>query len=231
VQTPDFNNDPIRNFYGAHGVLQHMTTKAVFISVLIFVLVTTVGGQESTVASRSANTRYFPAGVFDIDRTTSRETWYSNTLRALHEPSIFALRDDKSLQVYRFLWLPSFQLPISVRLTVNRGGSGSIVARSVDTHTGLVGKVPSDTGRLNLDKNVVVEKAEVDVVLRELEAFSFWSMPTEERQFGLDGSQWILEGVRQGEYQVVDRWSPEQGAYSAVCKHLIRLAGVETKLY
>jgi len=126
--------------------------------------------------------------------------------------------------------LPSFQLPISVRLTVNRDGSGSIVARSVDTHTGIIGKVPSDTGRHVVDKNIVVAKVDVDALLLELQAFSFWSMPTEERQLGLDGSQWILEGVRRGEYHVVDRWSPQEGAYSDVCKHLIQLAGVETKL-
>lgn len=204
-----------------------MRTKALLISVWIFVLVTTVAGQESTLASRSASARYFPAGSFDIDRGT----WYSNTLRALHEPSIFALRDDKSLQVYRFLWLPAFHLPISVRLTVNGDGSGSIVARSVDTHTGLIGKIPSDTGKLILDKNVFVEKEKVEVVLRELQTLSFWSMPTEVRQSGMDGSQWILEGLRQGEYHVVDRWSPQQGTYSDVCKHLIRLMGVETKLY
>jgi hypothetical protein len=27
----------------------------------------------------------------------------------------------------------------------------------------------------------------------------------------LDGAQWILEGVKNGKYQVTDRWSPEVG--------------------
>ena len=63
---------------------------------LIVVLVTSVSAQESQTSSRSANTQYFPAGVFEIDRVTSRGAWYSHTLRALQEPSIFAVRTDKS---------------------------------------------------------------------------------------------------------------------------------------
>jgi hypothetical protein len=208
-----------------------MTIKGVVLLVFIFVLVPFVGGRESNMASRSSSTQYFPTGAFDIDRVNSgRATWYANTLVALDEPSLFASRDDKSLQVYRFLWLPSFQLPISVRLTVNPDGTGLIVARSVDTHTGVLGKIASDTGRLVVDKNVVVEKAQVDVFLRELQAFSFWTMPTEIRQSGMDGAQYILEGVRRGEYHVVDRWSPQASTYLGVCKHLIRLAGIGPKL-
>jgi len=184
-------------------------------------------GIVASPASPLANSQYFPAGVFDADIST----WYSTTLHALHEPSIFALRDEESLQVYRFLWLPSFHLPISVRLTVNPDGSGSIVARSVDRHAGLINRVQSDTDKLIFDKKVVVGKADVDIVLQEIQRLAFWSMPTEREHGGMDGSQWILEGVRHGVYHVVDRWSPKESPYSELCKHLLRLAGVETKLY
>ena len=47
---------------------------------------------------------------------------------------------------------------------------------------------------------------------------------------GLDGSQWILEGVRGGEYHVVDRWSPKDNSYSQLCKYLLRLGKVEAAL-
>ena len=33
----------------------------------------------------------------------------------------------------------------------------------------------------------------------------------DEKEVHLDGAQWILEGVRNGKYHVVDRWSPEKG--------------------
>ena len=28
---------------------------------------------------------------------------------------------------------------------------------------------------------------------------------------GTDGSQWIIEGVKKGQYHVVDRWMPKDG--------------------
>jgi hypothetical protein len=166
-------------------------------------------------------------------------------LSALEEPPLFGLRDNRSLQVYRFLWLPSFHRPISVRLTINADGSGSIVARSVDRHTGSLGKVPSDTGKLILDTTSDVDKAQVQDVLEQLQRLAFWAMPTEEAQaasittdhgytfesVGIDGSQWILEGVRGGEYHVVDRWSPKDNSYSQLCKLLLRLGNVEAALY
>jgi hypothetical protein len=194
------------------------------------------------------SSRYFPSGVFDTSTHTSRGTWYAGTLSALEEPPLFVLRDNRSLQVYRFLWLPSFHRPISVRLTINADGSGSIVARSVDRHTGSLGKVPSDTGKLILDTKSGVDKAQVQDVLGQFQRLGFWAMPTEEAQaapqastttdhgytfesVGLDGSQWILEGVRDGEYHVVDRWSPKDNSYSQLCKHLLRLGNVDAALY
>jgi len=151
------------------------------------------------------------------------DKWYSGTLSALQEPSLFALRNDKSIEVYRFLWLPSFHRPISVRLTINLDGTGSIVTRSVDSHAGLLTKPASDTGKLVQDATTVIDRVEVGEILGWLQRLAFRSMPTEEEQAALqgsgsasggrmvpvyhvDGSQWILEGLRGGEYHVVDRW-------------------------
>jgi hypothetical protein len=190
------------------------------------------------------SSQYFPPGVFDTSPHSSSDTWYAYTLNALEEPPLFPLRSNGSVQVYRFLWLPSFQRPISVRLTINSDGSGSIVARSVDLHTGLLQKVPSDTAKLILDTTRDVDKAQVQDVLGQLQRFAFWEMPTEEAQAApqvphgtivrlpeLDGSRWILEGIRGGEYHVVDRWSPKENSYSQICKYLLGLGRVEAALY
>ena len=193
------------------------------------------------------SSQYFPFGVFDTSTHSSKDTWYAYTLSLLEEPPLFALRDNKSLQVYRFLWLPSFHRPISVRLTVNPDGSGSIVTRSVDSHTGMLTKVVSDTGKLVLDITSEVDRAQVQDVLEQLQRLAFWTMPTEEAQAAsqtsgttshgphiaieVDGSQWILEGFRDGKYHVVDRWSPKENSYSQFCKHLLHLGKVEATLY
>lgn len=42
-----------------------------------------------------------------------------------------------------------------------------------------------------------------------------------------DGDQWIVEGVRGGRYHVVDRWSPEPGAYRDLALLLQALGGVK----
>lgn len=192
--------------------------------------------------------QYFPSGVFDIQRPSARDNWYACTLRELNEPSLFALRNDKSAQVYRFLWIPSFHRPISVRLTINIDGTGSVVTRSVDSHAGLLTKPASDMGKLIQDTATVIDQEQVKDVVEQLQRLSFWSMPTEKEQLTrprsksgsgstvllpihLDGSQWILEGLRGGEYHVVDRWSPRDDSYSELCKHLLHLGKVETALY
>lgn len=220
--------------------------------VLVCVLFGTILGQSQIVdRSPTPNTQYFPSGVFDKSVKSLNGfnyRWYSGTLSALQEPSLFALRDDKSTQVYRFLWLPSFHLPISVRLTVNTDGSGSIVTRSVDSHAGLLTKPASDTGKLIRDTTIVIDKAQTQAVLDKLQRAAFWSMPTEEEQqqpqasgpsaggrtfvrLEADGSRWIVEGVRGGEYHVVDRWSPDDSSYSQLCKYLFQLGKVEATLY
>ena len=47
------------------------------------------------------------------------------------------------------------------------------------------------------------------------ESANFWNLPTlpdaDENALELDGAQWIIEGVRNGTYHIVDRWSPEAG--------------------
>ena len=38
----------------------------------------------------------------------------------------------------------------------------------------------------------------------------FWNLPSEIDYSGLDGSEWILEGVKDGTYHAVERWVPLQ---------------------
>jgi hypothetical protein len=107
------------------------------------------------------------------------DRWYSGTLSALQEPSLLALRNDKSIQAYRFLWLPSVHRPISVRLTINADGTGAVVTRSVDSHAGLLTKPASDTGKLIQDATSIVDEMQVKEALAQLQRLTFWSMPTE----------------------------------------------------
>jgi hypothetical protein len=210
---------------------------------LLWVLGGSVLSAQTIKSSPIPNLQYFPSGVFTEG---FNDRWYSSTLNALQEPSLLALRNDKSIQVYRFLWLPSFHRPISVRLTINADSTGTIVTRSVDSHAGLLTKPTSDTGKLIQDATGIINEMQAKEALAQLERLAFWSMPTEEEQaipqsdsagrpmlrvVGTDGARWILEGLRSGEYHVVDRWSPHDEAYSQLCKYLFRLGKVEATLY
>lgn len=212
-------------------------------ALLLWVLAGTVLSAQTIKSSPIPNPQYFPSGVFT---QSFNDRWYSSTLNALQEPSLFALRNDQSIQVYRFLWLPSFHRPISVRLTIKADGTGSIVTRSVDSHAGLLTKPKSDTGKLIQDTTSVIDEEQVKEVLVQVQRLTFWSMPTEEEQavpqsesagrtmvrvVGTDGARWILEGLRGREYHVVDRWSPHDDAYSQLCKCLLRLGKIEATLY
>ena len=52
-------------------------------------------------------------------------------------------------------------------------------------------------------------------------------MPTDFGDMGRDGSQWVLEGVRDNRYHIVDRWSPENSEYREACTYLLKLSGMD----
>lgn len=211
------------------------------------------------------NRQYFPAGVFDSSpvRDNSTADWYAHTLASLAETSLFDLRNrnrsdkdkdnDKAIQAYRFLWLPSLHRPISVRLTINSDGTGTVVTRTIDLHSGStvkkgVTKLVNESGEPILDMPNPATKAEVQEVLKQLQSLGFWSLKTEAvasadedaqgrhyTHLATDGARWLLEGVKNSDYHVVDRWSPEYPGnnvpanqeYAKLCRYLLRLGKVD----
>ena len=154
-----------------------------------------------------AQDSYFPSGALsDYDRGDSaRARWYSEQLKALDEPSLLAEAKNTSTQSYRFLWLRSFHNPIAVRLDVMADGTGRI---TVKVANGAGGYKP---GKLikNTSRSMAQEKT--DKFLEQIKEAGFWKIPSYEKTFGFDGAQWIIEGVKDGKYHVVDRWTPSKG--------------------
>ncbi len=59
------------------------------------------------------------------------------------------------------------------------------------------------------------------------EGLGFWILPTSNQSTpGLDGAQWILEGVNVGKYHVVNRWSPKDGQSRQLMLDLVALSGI-----
>ena len=80
-----------------------------------------------------------------------------------------------------------------------------------------------DPGKLIQDDVATLTKERTDWFLQVIEANSFWKLPSrDETRMGCDGAQWIVEGVKDGNYHIVDRWSPERGEVRAIGVALIK---------
>ena len=163
---------------------------------------------------------YFPPGTLGETPQSShfREQWYSDQLHALKEPSLWELSKTQSTETYRFLWLRSFHQPISVRLDISHHGTGVLTTKAA---SGRGGYKP---GNLTTNKTRALTKEQTIWFLDRIEEQGFWSLPAYAKphkevgpngestvEVNLDGAQWILEGIKDGQYHVADRWSPGNG--------------------
>jgi hypothetical protein len=154
--------------------------------------------------------KYFPPNSLDESPESSqfRERWYSKQLSGLHEPSLWETsKATEQVQVYRFLYLRTFDRPIVVRVDVNKDGKGLLTTRIGSWRGGI------EPGHLIVNKSRKMSVEETSSFVDRIEELGFWQLPTYEKSdvIGVDGAQWILEGVKGGKYLVVDRWSPDRG--------------------
>jgi hypothetical protein len=171
--------------------------------------------------NQTPNVRYFPEGVFDEDKKLSafREERYSEKLSALEEPSLFEA--SKTIETYRFVWLRTFHHPVSVRLNIVGDGSGALTTKMTG---GAGGYHP---GKLILSEETKLTKEQVDAFLTQLDKAEFWKLPTNDKELGLDGAQWIIEGNKKGNYHIVDRWSPTDGPVHVLGLYMIQAGKVK----
>jgi hypothetical protein len=163
--------------------------------------------------------------VFDASRKNNDFVveWYSKPLKAMKEPSLWQLsKTDRSATVYRFLWLPTFHRPVSVRLV--RSSEGTILHAVL-----LDGRGGYEPGKIIVSKTVKISAKQWESFQRLLDKVQFWEMPSKDPgNFGKDGDQLILEGVRAGKYHIVDRWSPDAGDdYTKLCRYMLVLSGLD----
>lgn len=196
-----------------------------YYKLLCILFVITIGHQ--LLSAEEPKKTFFPDLVFDNSISLNQSTvdWYTKHLIALDEPSLFEASTDKKLHCYRFLWLRTFDHPISLRLIVDPEGTGLIYVKTADGAGGY------EPGKLITNETVPVTKQNVDKFLRMLNKLQFWNLPTRAKtdEMGLDGAQWILEGVLNGQYHIVDRWSPEKGSYREAALFLVDLARLKIK--
>jgi len=150
---------------------------------------------------------YFPNGVLsDYDRVDSfKARWYSDQLRALEEPSLLEKAKNPSLQSYRFVWLRTFHHPVAVRLDITSDGTGKLTVKIAN---GAGGYKP---GILIENTSPPVTPEQTEKFLEQVKDAGFWELSSYEKTSGCDGAEWIIEGVKDGTYHVVNRWTPGKG--------------------
>ena len=156
----------------------------------------------------AAQTIYFPDKAFSDDSRLDKFTrdWYSGQLKALEEPSLRARSKDTSLQSYRFVWLRTFHHPIAIRVDVRKDGT-SIVTTKVASGAG--GYRP---GKLVEHKTAALTLEQTQDLVAKISLEGFWGLSAYLAEGGgCDGSEWIIEGSKDGKYHVVTRWSPTNG--------------------
>jgi hypothetical protein len=94
---------------------------------------------------------------------------------------------------------------VAVRLDIKVDGTGKL---TVKTASGAGGYQP---GKLTENTSRSLTREETSKFLEQVKDVGFWALPSDEKTLGFDGAQWIIEGVKDGKYHVVDRWSPKKG--------------------
>ena len=159
----------------------------------------------------SGQANYFPAGVFgdNAKLNTLKIEWYSKFLNAMREPSLWEASKTQATQSYRFLWLRSFHHPVSVRLDVGQDGIGILTTKIASGQGGY------EPGRVTTNRIQRLGRERTNWLIDRIGELNFWKLPTnpppDPNEVGVDGAQWIFEGVKDGTYHIVDRWSPDKG--------------------
>lgn len=170
--------------------------------------------------------------------------WFSASLAHVREPPLTCA--DDGTEVYRLVWLRSFQGAITVRITITDDKAlltarTSEVAVTREMYTSPEPGYPEEhlafiRMRLETDEitetSVVLDGESVTALRQAVVAAGFWDMPTPEppvppNYVRLDGAHWIVEGIRGGHFHVVDRWSPDPGAYRDLALLMRALGGVK----
>ncbi len=118
--------------------------------------------------------------------------WSEKYLRAMKEPSLRELAaKDRAATAYRFLWLPSFHDPISVRFVrSDQGVAVHTVRLKLDDRHEPVSIVTRTSAGL--------KPAHWERVANDLAKARFWALPTHQRapfgQMSVDGHILIVEG-------------------------------------
>lgn len=182
------------------------------------------GVASVTSASSARNpSHFFPPGSLMPDNPGVEplmRDWYATSLARMAEPS-FALASSEAAQdTYRLLVLPTWGEPFAVRV-VFEPAAPRVVVVVLDGDGGY------DPGQVRQRISRALSADERRDVTNALATAQFWTLPNfDPSHRGFDGTQFIVEGRRNGRHHVAHRWMPKPGAFRDLCTLLAVLGGL-----
>ena len=148
-------------------------------------------------------------------RENLRYSWF---LREMGEDPLAQLASNESECVYRYTLIPTWGNPYSVRAEAS--GNEFVV-----THVRLKGDGGYEVGEAVKCEEIRIPRERFAEFERLIEEMDFFRLSATGSSWGFDGEEWILECVRDGEYHVANRWSPEEddpttAAFAEACTWL-----------
>ena len=141
----------------------------------------------------------------------------------MHETSIWQASDDVNLHAYRFLWLPTFDNPLVVRLELHHE-QPILTAKITNGQGGY------EPGRIVNRVEKTVSYEHVSAFLDQLEGLEFWQKNSLGDDWGINGSIWLLEALRKGRYKFMQSWSPRPvDPFRVALWSLVEMAGLEVE--
>ena len=144
------------------------------------------------------------ASDFRIHETLSNSNLYSNRLTDVGQPALCDEPIPEQTEWYSFLWVPTFEQPVFLRVDMDSDGIANFFMVVWSGHGGYEWGKPLKTER----KLTTEEQRDLFAVMADI---GFWTLPSEveapQNVIVLDGTEWLIEGVKGGKCHVVTRYS------------------------
>src|SRR4030095_3525037 len=159
---------------------------------------------------------YFPTGI--LGRWEKRREFIIKLYSAMMEAPLVCQGDE--IEVYRFLFTPPFDPPISVRIGRDKEQKYIVVKQLSSTGEPLNG---AKDLRVNVSR-VLTEEEWLNFQER-LQRADFWYLPVESGEESIiDGAGFMFEGKKGNQYRIVKRVYPVEQNLSYVFGYLIEIS-------
>jgi len=157
------------------------------------------------------------------------ENVIARNLRENDDPQLFSAFQELPLsalpdcvdEAYSLTWIPAFDSPVLVQVW-HSGDQAFMVAKRLDT------KSWSKFGKVKEVNSRPLTNFEWRDFTDLLNRTSYWELSsTVDEIIPHDGAVWIIDGLRSRKFHSVRRRVPNE-SYAEICRHLIRLSGLET---